>query len=84
MAEKSEMKFGVADLAKEMGVQDTTARIALRKHKIEKAGKAYGWNSKTELQAVAKKLKGDAAPAKKPAAKKPAAKKAKATAEAAE
>ena len=33
---------------------------ALRKHGIEKAGKSYGWNSKDDLEAVAKKIKAGA------------------------
>ena len=78
---KDSFKFSVDHLAKALDVSPETARIQLRKHKIEKAGKAYGWNSKTELDAVVKKMKTPKAAAeKKPAAKKAPAKKAKAEA----
>jgi len=74
---KEEHKFNVDHLAKALDVAPESARIALRKHKIEKAGKSYGWNSKTEMDAVVKKIKAGAPKAeKKPAAKRaPAAKK---------
>jgi len=54
-------KYGVADLQKLLGHGDpASTRVALRKHAIEKAGKSYGWNSKDELEAVAKKIKAGA------------------------
>ena len=82
MSEKNEFKFSVDDLAKKLGVKAESARIALRKHKIEKAGKAYGWDSVKDLDAVVKKIKGGDKPAeKKPAAKKAAPKKQAAAAE---
>lgn len=63
-----EFKYGVADLQKMLGHGDpASTRVALRKHGIEKAGKSYGWNSKDDLEAVAKKIKagaGDKAEAK--------------------
>ena len=84
MSEKTEHKFTVDDLAKKLGVQPASARIALRKAGIEKDGKSYGWDSQKDLEAAVKKIKawGDKPVAeKKPAAKKPAAKKEKAAAE---
>lgn len=69
-----EFKFNVNDLAEKMGVQPASARIALRKSGIKKQGKSYGWNTKADLDAMAKTLK--AAPAEKKPAAKPAAKKA--------
>ena len=50
-------KYGVSALAKELGIKDASARVALRKHKVEKAeGGVYGWNSEKEFQAVVKQL----------------------------
>lgn len=71
MSDKAEFKFSVDDLAKKLGVKPESARIALRKHKVEKAGKSYGWDSVKDLDAVVKKIKGGA---EKPAAKAPAKK----------
>ena len=59
--EAKEFKYGVADLQKLLGHGDpASTRVALRKHGIEKAGKSYGWNSKDDLEAVAKKIKAGA------------------------
>lgn len=48
--------FGVAELAKHMDVEPATCRVKLRAANIKKSGKGYGWKSKTEMEAVAKKL----------------------------
>lgn len=71
MAEKE--KFGINDLAKEMGVEAATARIALRKKGVKKSGRAYEWNSRSEVKAVASKLTGKAEKVKKPKKEKEAA-----------
>lgn len=52
-----EFKFGVADLAEELGIEPASVRVQLRNRKIEKAGKSYGWNSKAELKEVVDQLK---------------------------
>lgn len=49
-------KFGVAELAKMMKLEEPTVRIKLRKAKIKRAGRGYGWKSEAEVKAVAKKL----------------------------
>lgn len=49
-------KYGVAELAKKMGVEAATARLKLRAGKVKKSGKSYGWNSQGELDKVAKQL----------------------------
>lgn len=70
-AEAETFKYGVADVAKALGVKDASARVQLRNHKVKKAGKSYGWNDKDDLQAVIDKIrpaKEDTKPAK--AAKK--------------
>lgn len=65
-AEAKEFKYGVADLQKLLGHGDpASTRVALRKHSIDKAGKSYGWDSKDELEAVAKKIKAGAEKAAK-------------------
>lgn len=51
-----EFKYGVDDLAKALDIQPASARVALRNHGIEKAGKSYGWNSQKEMDEVVKKL----------------------------
>lgn len=75
--EKASFKYSVDQLATSLGVNASSARVLLRKHKVAKAGRAYGWNSREDFDNVVKKLKGDKAkpaPAKKPApaVKKPA------------
>lgn len=56
-AEAETFKFGVADVAKILGVKEASARVQLRNHNVKKAGKSYGWNTKDEVQAVADKIK---------------------------
>lgn len=57
-AEKSpEFKFGVAELAEKLDLKEASVRVQLRNKGIEKAGKSYGWNTKAELEEVAKQLK---------------------------
>lgn len=70
-----EFKFGVADLAEILDIEPASARVALRKAEVEKAGRSYGWNTKAELDAVAKQLQSNkgAAPAEKPKPKVKAA-----------
>lgn len=77
--DEGSMKYGVADLADKLGVNEATARVKLRNGGVEKVGKSYGWNSDKELNSVVNQLKdagGDKAPApaKKAAAKAPAKK----------
>ena len=52
-----EFKFGVADVAKAMGINDASARVQLRNKGIKKAGKSYGWNTKDEVAEVVAKLR---------------------------
>jgi hypothetical protein len=56
MADK-EFKYGVKELAKEMGIQEASARVALRNKSITKSGKSYGWNNHDDLKKVAAKLR---------------------------
>lgn len=67
-AEAETFKYGVADVAKALGVKEASARVQLRAKKVKKAGKSYGWNDKDDLAAVIEKIR----PAKedKKAAKK--------------
>lgn len=79
--EKAEYKYGVANLAEDLGILETSVRVSLRKNDIEKAKgtNVYGWNSKSDYEEVLKKLKESSAkaPAAKKAEKKPAKKVAK-------
>lgn len=76
-------KYGIKDLAKQMDLKEASVRVKLRNAGVAKTGKAYGWNTKSELEDVASQLapaekpvKEKKAPAKKAAAKKAPAKKA--------
>ena len=70
-APKEEFKFGITDLAKHMTLEPATVRVRLRTAGVRKSGKSYGWNSKGDLEAVAKLL---TSVKKEPAAKKEAPK----------
>lgn len=48
----AEFKYGVKDIAEEMGIKETSVRVQLRNKGIEKSGKSYGWNTKAELKEV--------------------------------
>lgn len=50
-------KYGVPELAAALDVKPASVRVQLRKAKIAKNGKVYGWNTKDEMQAVVNKLK---------------------------
>lgn len=54
------MKYGIKDLAALLKIEPASARVRLRKHEIEKVGGRYGWNTKNELEAVAKQLEAEA------------------------
>lgn len=66
-AQEREFKYGVEDLADALSLKPASVRMKLRNKGIDKAGKAYGWNSKAELQEVIAQLKSeeDEKPAKK-------------------
>lgn len=51
-AEEREFKFGVEDIAEELGIKPASVRVQLRNKGIDKAGKSYGWNSKSDLREV--------------------------------
>jgi superfamily II DNA or RNA helicase len=51
-------KYGAADVAKELDIDPASARAALRKAGVKKAGKSYGWNSSSDFKGVVKSLKG--------------------------
>lgn len=70
---EAEFKYGVNDLADALDIEPASARVALRKAGIEKAGRSYGWNTQKELDEVVKKLKAGAPAAEKPKAKVKAA-----------
>lgn len=81
-------KYGVADVADALNVNEATARMKLRNAGIEKAGRSYGWDKQTDLKDVIAKLKsgekvekakpkvkaaGTETPKRKPKAAEPAA-----------
>lgn len=47
-----QMKYGIKDLADELGISPASARVKLRNHDIEKVGGRYGWNTKAEMDEV--------------------------------
>lgn len=53
-------KFTISNLAEELDVEPASARVQLRKHGIPKAGGRYGWDTKSEMMEVVKKLKSKA------------------------
>jgi hypothetical protein len=53
----AEFKFGVTDLAEKLDIKEASVRVQLRNKGVAKAGKSYGWNTKAELEEVAKQLK---------------------------
>lgn len=53
-------KYGVPELAQEMGVKPTSLRVKLRSAGIPKNGKLYGWDTKEQMKAVVDKLKASA------------------------
>ena len=56
MAEEKEVpKYNINDLATALGIAPASARVWLRSEGIEKPGRGYGWNTKTELYALVKK-----------------------------
>lgn len=64
-------KYGVTDLAELINTVPAMARVRLRKSKFEKNGSKWGWNTKAELEEVAKELlKTAEKPAAEPKAKK--------------
>jgi hypothetical protein len=67
--EAQEFKFGVADIAEALDIKPASVRVQLRNKGIEKAGKSYGWNSKTELKEVIDQLKAGNDDGEKPAKK---------------
>lgn len=56
-AQEREFEYGVEDIAEELGIKPASVRVQLRNKGIEKAGKAYGWNSKKELREVIDQLR---------------------------
>lgn len=49
-------KYGIQDLAKMLDLKEASVRVKLRNSNVAKSGKSYGWNSKADLEAVAKQL----------------------------
>lgn len=68
-------RFGVADLAKRLGLEPASVRVKLRNAEIEKdASGVYGWNDQKEFDKVVKALdSGTAEKADKPKPKVKAA-----------
>jgi hypothetical protein len=66
-AQEREFKFGVEDIADKLGIKPASVRVQLRNKGIEKAGKSYGWDSKSELNEVIDQIRsnGDGDAAKK-------------------
>lgn len=57
--EEPTFKYGVKELAEALGIKAASVRVRLRSAKVAKAGKSYGWNTKTELQAVIDQIKSE-------------------------
>lgn len=63
--EKASFKYNVDNLAEALGIESASARVALRKAGVKKAGRAYGWNSKDDFEGVVRKLKSSSGGEKK-------------------
>jgi hypothetical protein len=50
-------KYGVADLADELGIEPASVRVQLRNKGVEKNGAVYGWKNDKDFQAVVKQLR---------------------------
>ena len=57
-AVEAKLPFGVAEAAKHLDTNPTYLRAKLRNANVKKAGKSYGWKSKTEMVAALKKVEG--------------------------
>jgi hypothetical protein len=68
-SEEREFKFGVEDIAEELGIKPASVRVQLRNKGIEKAGKSYGWNSKSDLREVIDQIRSGGDDDEKPAKK---------------
>lgn len=73
--QKADHKFGVAQLAKALGIELPSVRVALRKKGIKKTKEGvYGWDSQKDFDAVVSKLKADTKKSAPPKKKAPAKK----------
>jgi hypothetical protein len=68
-AAEREFKFGVEDIAEKLGIKPASVRVQLRNKGIEKAGKSYGWDSKSDLNEVIDQIRSNGDDAEKPAKK---------------
>jgi hypothetical protein len=68
-AEEREFTFGVEDIAEELGIKPASVRVQLRNKGIDKAGKSYGWNKKSELKEVIDQIRSNGGDEDKPAKK---------------
>lgn len=59
-----EFKYGVADIADKLGIDASAVRVKLRNAGVDKAGKSYGWNTKSELNEVIEEISAKAEPKK--------------------
>lgn len=56
--QKAAPKYGVTQLAKELGIEAASVRVALRKHNVKKNDDGvYGWDSQSAFKDVVSKLK---------------------------
>lgn len=55
--EETKPAYDVERLAKDLGIQPASVRVALRKNDIEKPSKSYVWESAKAYDEVLKKLK---------------------------
>lgn len=56
-AEKEAPKYTVANLSEDLGKEPADVRVMLRKSTVEKPGAVWGWDKKSEYDAVLKELK---------------------------
>lgn len=56
-AQDEGFKYGVNELADELGVEPASARVTLRKLGVEKEGSVYGWKTDRDFDAAVKQCK---------------------------
>lgn len=64
---KTEFKYTVADLEEATGLKAASIRVGLRDSDFERTGRSWGWDKKTDFDAVVKyfKARADRKPAMK-------------------
>ena len=69
--EREIYKYDVNTLADDLGILPASVRVALRKNKVAKAGKSYGWDTRADYDEILELLQSDSDTEKPAKGKKP-------------